>query len=381
MGKLKILHIAQFLGIGGLEKVLLLLAQEQAKHRHQVDIYIYDSNRDWVDTFRQLGLNVITPPLKSPGYDLKLFKRLEKLVTHYDVVHCHDLNPLMYLAPLKLSFLLRNRPFPKLVHTSHGMSHLQAQKKTRLYERIMAPLASELVGVSEHIADFYKGLFGTRPQSVHRIDNGIAIPSQRRPSDPLQRKKDTDRVWSQFSIAPQAADKMWIVVARIVPLKDQLTILRAARKLTNVQLIIVGPVGDRDYHLQLQKYKTDKIHFLGAQGDIKKLLAASDFFLSGSLHEGIPISVLEAMAQEVPCLLSNIPGHQILFSQSQSGVLGSLFAAGDEDDLIRQYQILLKSPTTCDRITANAYTEVSQHYSAHNMYLKYLSVYTRGENV
>ena len=49
---MKIMHICQFLGVGGLEKVLYSLIKEQLKLGHQVEVVVYDHDRVWVDKFK-----------------------------------------------------------------------------------------------------------------------------------------------------------------------------------------------------------------------------------------------------------------------------------------------------------------------------------------
>jgi glycosyltransferase involved in cell wall biosynthesis len=55
---------------------------------------------------------------------------------------------------------------------------------------------------------------------------------------------------------------------------------------------------------------TDRVHLLGARTDIPELLSAADLFLSTSLHEGMPLAVLQAFAASLPCLLSPLEEHR-----------------------------------------------------------------------
>ena len=173
---MRILHVAQFLGIGGLEKIIYHLAKYQMNLGHQVAVYIYDWERAWVDYFRQEGIEVITPPLKKDGYDFKLLRRLNSGVKGYDIVHSHDLNPLMYLGPINLwSKLFYRSKRVKLIQTTHGLDQLNNYPRARLYEKIASPMADAVVGVSKNVYNFYLKEVGITPSKVFQIDNGVAL--------------------------------------------------------------------------------------------------------------------------------------------------------------------------------------------------------------
>lgn len=66
---------------------------------------------------------------------------------------------------------------------------------------------------------------------------------------------------------------------------------------------------------------TKQIHFLGFRSDIKELLAAADIFLFTTKQEGLPRSMLEAMASGLPCVVSKIRGNTDLITDNKGGFL------------------------------------------------------------
>ena len=71
-----------------------------------------------------------------------------------------------------------------------------------------------------------------------------------------------------------------------------------------------------------RELKVDKqIHFLGYRDDIKSLLSISDCFLFSSFQEGLPRSLMEAMASGLPCVVSNIRGNTDLIVDGHNGFL------------------------------------------------------------
>ena len=73
-----------------------------------------------------------------------------------------------------------------------------------------------------------------------------------------------------------------------------------------------------------------RVIFAGQQEQIQKYLNASDFFLSPSLHENLSISILEACAAKLPCLVTDVGGNGEII---ESGKNGLMIAASSTDAL------------------------------------------------
>jgi len=113
-------------------------------------------------------------------------------------------------------------------------------------------------------------------------------------------------------------------------------------------------------------------HMLGGQGGIDEILAMSDYFVSASHHEGIPVAVLEAGAMMLPCLLSDIPGHKVLQKKTATPV-ASFFPQGDLSALIEGMKsIESKSDPSMTKILREA---IEAQFSDKKMSLSYLKVY------
>ena len=65
----------------------------------------------------------------------------------------------------------------------------------------------------------------------------------------------------------------------------------------------------------------NQVHFLGFRTDVKELFLASDFFLFTSLQEGLPRSLMEAMACGLPAIVSKVRGNVDLIEQKKGGYL------------------------------------------------------------
>lgn len=365
--KLKILHLAQFLGVGGLEKVLFLLINEQIKAGHEVELVVYDYEQSWVEYFRNNGIKVDTSFMKAQGYDRKLLKFLSKKSKGFDVIHTHDLNPLMYAAPVKFLYTLSGKRFPRLIHTAHGMDHLHKRPITKLYEKLCSYQTNFTVGVSSAVCKYYLNL-GVSKNKILNINNGTQVPEVLRESLLLAKHK----LRSEFGLAPEMI--VWVSVARIVPLKDQRIICELATKSPNMTFLLVGPSGDDQYWKELEKNRPKNLMMLGPRSDISEILMGSNFFISASTHEGIPVSVLEAGAVGIPCLLSDIPGHKLI-QTGKTESIAMFFQTGNIADLLEKVQMLKGDQSSAQIMGLALHQHVKENFSSTTMFDRYHAAY------
>ena len=365
--KLKILHLTQFLGIGGLEKVLFLLITEQLKAGHEVVLVVYDHDQTWVEEFRKSGITVDTTYRKASGYDRGLLKHIAKYSKSFDVVHTHDLNPLMYAAPAKFLRKLKGQGPLKLIHTAHGMDHLHKRPITKLYERMCGTMTNFTVGVSTAVCDYYLNL-GLPSSRVINIDNGTQVLEFTQEQKQIARQK----LVQELQLDPTLP--IWVCVARIVPLKDQKLILALAKKCPDMNFVLVGPSGNDEYFNELKQQKPSNVFMTGGRSDITNLLNGSDFFISASTHEGIPVSVLEAGAVSLPCLLSDIPGHKVIQATSHENI-ALYFKVTNLEDLLEKAVHLKNNKSLASSMASALHQHVKDNFSSIKMYKRYLDIY------
>ena len=97
-----------------------------------------------------------------------------------------------------------------------------------------------------------------------------------------------------------------------------------------------GPEEDNLKTLAERLGVAGQIHFLGFRSDIKELLAAADIFLFTTRQEGLPRSMMEAMASGLPCVASRIRGNTDLLEGTDGGFLCDADDAADFADKIRR---------------------------------------------
>lgn len=162
---------------------------------------------------------------------------------------------------------------------------------------------------------------------------------------------------------------IFIVSGALTYLKNPQVIINAFNKLqdTDILLLFIGNGNLLDS--LIQENKNQNIVFVGKVEDVHAYLNASDYYISASLTEGLPNSVLEAMSCELPCLLSNIPSHLEIVGNSYP----YLFDPKDPDDLMTKIRSILKNDTK--EICQGLKQKIDGNFSVEIMSKQYEEVY------
>ncbi|MEE1116149.1 MAG: glycosyltransferase family 4 protein, partial [Clostridia bacterium] len=120
-------------------------------------------------------------------------------------------------------------------------------------------------------------------------------------------------------------DVALISMGDLIERKNYDTAIRAIAEANNpaLQYFICGkgPEEENLKALAVSLGVSEQIHFLGFRSDIKELLAAVDIFLFTTKQEGLPRSMMEAMASGLPCVASKIRGNTDLLEGTDGGYL------------------------------------------------------------
>jgi colanic acid/amylovoran biosynthesis glycosyltransferase len=169
--------------------------------------------------------------------------------------------------------------------------------------------------------------------------------------------------WHKFEVCPLGVDPNWFhpgqapveqefgvcCVGRLVAAKGQAVLLEAAAALLNrgkrvhVHLIGDGPDRKALQELIIRHNITENVTFHGSvnQDRLRSLLAEASVFVLPSFAEGVPVSLMEAMAMEIPCISTVTAGIPELIS---SGVNGILVPPSDAASLAEALEMLIGNP-------------------------------------
>ena len=169
-----------------------------------------------------------------------------------------------------------------------------------------------------------------------------------------------------------------IIVARIDHLKGHNTLLRAwadvARTVTGATLLVVGDGVER---AQMERLSADlgiggAVRFLGFRADVGDLLGACDLFVLPSLSEGLPLSILEAMAHGLPTVATRVGGIPELITDGRHGLL---VAPNDAPGLAAAILRMAQNPVLRREMADLAQQRVRDEFSFEAMLCQYDALY------
>jgi glycosyltransferase involved in cell wall biosynthesis len=141
-----------------------------------------------------------------------------------------------------------------------------------------------------------------------------------------------------------------------------------------VRLVLVGDGSER---LPLEALAreldvADAVQFLGTRSDVPRLLAAADVFLLTSVSEGIPLTLIEAMAAGVPVVATDVGG---VGEMVDDGVTGCLAIAGDDATLARHVRRLTDDREFRAGVVERARCRARERFSLDRMLADYARTY------
>ena len=349
----RILHIVSSLGVGGMERMLLQLSTAQQAAGHRVSVLaLRPGTLEQEAAERSIRTRVLSSDAGRLGRSLEALRFFWE--ENPDVVHVHNPTSLQYAVLSKLV------SHSAIVVTIHGDQDTHA----RLGSPLEWKLTSAAVIVS-HAAGKTLRLPG-RAGPFIVVHNGVSVVT----ADARQRA-DARAEWA-------AGDScVGIMVARIDGKKGHGTLLNSLKTLSHPGLTmwIVGDGSERpaaESQAAQLGLGPDRVRFLGRRSDVDRLLNAADFFVLPSDIEGLPMSVLEAMAHGLPIVATQVGGVPEIIDHDGNGLL---VPAGDVAALAAAIHRVATDPALRRRLGDAGRERVSTAFSLSTMVRNYDEVY------
>jgi glycosyltransferase involved in cell wall biosynthesis len=349
------LWLIKGLGRGGAERLVTLMAPAFDRSRYEIDVaYIAAEHDGFARSLRVAGIHTICLGARRE-LEASWLLRLRRLVRdgEYDLVHTHS--PL----PASVARLLVRRDVP-LIHTEHNL--WDAYRWPTAVANAITLSRNEAIfavsdGVRASMVRPWWGRFGAVP-AVETLRHGVDVHGAARGPDARARGRE---LLGLDHAAPVIGN-----VANLNPKKDQAGLLIAVDKLRasipEVMLLLIG-AGPLEHDLRSQvdsRGLGSNVRFLGSRDDVGQLLPALDVFVLGSRFEGLPISLLEAMAAEVACVATSVGG---IPEAIADGVDGRLVPPGQPDILAEALATLLLDPQHRAQLAAAGRRRVEADFS------------------
>lgn len=311
---IRVLHLMKGLDAGGAEHLLLLAARLGDRSRVEPRVaYLLPRHVALLDALRETGI-AVTCLAGVPWWDPRWLVRLRRLLRDQpvDVVHAHA--PLLASgARVVLATLPRSRR-PRSVVTLHNMweSHHVA---VRALDRLTWRRDDLRLAVSDAVRRSLPRAARARARTqLH----GVEVAA-------IRAGADRDAVRAELGITP---DQVLVgTVANLKPNKGYPDLVTAAALVVadapEVRFVAVGdgPLKDQLATLRDEAGLGDVLRFLGRRSDATRLASGFDVFCLSSVHEGLPLALMEALALGIPVVVTDVGGNRELVTDGREGTL------------------------------------------------------------
>jgi glycosyltransferase involved in cell wall biosynthesis len=209
------------------------------------------------------------------------------------------------------------------------------------------------------------------PNKVEVVHNGIII------KDYGSSGRDASAGDPYYSIKRGRENSpVVLTVARLDEQKGHANLLKAAAEIPGALFVFAGDGPERaGLEKQVEELRlSDRVIFLGQRNDVRELLRGCDLFVLPSLFEGLPLSVMEAMAAGKPVIASDIGGVNELV---RNGETGYLVPPGDTHALARGINSLIADPALSRKMAIAGKALVEKEFSSESMVAGVTDIYKR----
>lgn len=366
-GRLRVLHIFSGDLWAGAERMIWTLLRQLSK-RQDLEVFALSLNE-----------GELAVALRKSGIETVVFRESERTFVDLvreagaafhgrgiDVIHAHR-NKENLLAWC----ILKRVGGQSLVTTLHGhseavgrwgLARLRRYVVERADDVLLRHSFSSVVAVSDNLRQMLVREKGFRAAQISVIHNGIDLPP-----------------WSQASRRSVAPFRIGSV-GRFVPVKDFPLFIATGKVLVetgeDVRLMLLGEGPEKDELQALVKREglDEVVSFADPCADPTEFYRSLDLYLNTSRHEGIPLSLLEAMACGTPVVAPAVGGIPEILREQHEGGLVTERSAGAFAEACRQ---VMHDRVVYDSMRIRARKRVESEFSSEKMATSYLALYRK----
>ncbi|MFC1884329.1 glycosyltransferase family 4 protein [Thermodesulfobacteriota bacterium] len=317
--------------LGGSENLVLNLIRKINRDKF-VPSVAWLSDDEPLSEFKELDINLYKVP-KRKRIDWSTMKNFGNIIkqNNIDIVNSHHFMPFVYgFYGSKITNKIG------YIYTEHSQWEIDPIGwKWELIGKYLVKKSDAVVGVSDKITHALENIFRTKDDKFFTIINGVDI-------EKFQKSKNSEALRDKLGFNQD--DVLLGIVANFKKIKNHIFLLKAFEKVVNtrknVKLLLIGqgfPNNLENTEDELRTFVNEnnlegRIFFLGFRKDIPEFLGIIDICCLTSLKEGLPLSLLEAMAAGKPIIGTKVEGIIDVVKDNENGFLVKI---GDVEALRR----------------------------------------------
>ena len=299
--------------------------------------------------------------------NIKAYKQLKKLIqeNNYDIIHCHT-----PVAGVLTRLAAKNNKNTTVIYTAHGFHFFKGAPLINwlIYypvERFCAGFTDKLITINREDYERAKRFKLRKNGKVYYVP-GVGIDLEK-----IQNLK-VDVKQKKAELCIQENTPVLLSVGELNKNKNHEIVLQALNKIKDKNFIYL--ICGRGILKEYLERKTQELHLenkvklLGYRSNVIEILKTADLFIFPSKREGLPVSIIEAMAARLSVIASNVRGNRDLITKE------NLF---EPDDIVALTSLIEKRLEAIEnkKLKKVTYTNLEQ-YSLKNVLKQMAEIYT-----
>lgn len=368
----KILNVIGSLDIGGAEINAMNILRNINKDKYQYEFLVFDQIPGVFEE-EAIGLGAKIIRMQEPKTNYKQFlKEFNVLLkdSHYDVLHVNTL----WNSGLLLRLAKQNHIPVRICHSHSTESSANENVKYKIYKTIMQKLiltsATDLIACGKDAGDY---LYGKRTFNQYGsvIYNGINIEAFRYNHSVRKQVRESLNISQEEVIIGH--------IGRLAPVKNHSFMIQLLERLvadvSHVKMVFVGD--GPDFEKIKQEISDRKLEkqclLLGSRRDVNQILQSFDVLLFPSIFEGFPVSLVEAQASGLPCIISGNITHEAVLTDHCTKI-----PLENTDAWLKKIMAYLSLPVDRTRVDISL---VENEFDSRCTAKKWEDIYDRTENI
>ncbi len=297
-----------------------------------------DRGKQLIDVLTKKGVSVYDVPIPRKISNIsgivKSIKKVKRLTkeNRYELMHCHS--PIGSVVA-RIAFKKSRKTGTKVIYTAHGFHFYKGAPKINWMlfypiENYFSKFTDVLITINKEDYEFAKAKM--KAKHIEYIP-GIGIDTE-------LFGKAANREEKRKELGLQSTDRVVFSVGELNDNKNHETVIKALAKVNipDIHYVIAGKGEKEGRLLELAKSYGVSLHLLGYRADVAQLYKTADVYVFPSFREGLSVSLMEAMASSLACVVSKIRGNIDLIDEAKGGHLCS---PSDIDDFAEKISDVL----------------------------------------
>lgn len=313
---IRVLHIQETVGYGGVERLRLSLAKLLDKEKYILKIICTQAVGSIADDIRSYNVELIEIGKFNSIFHFSQHQKVQKIIHEYKphIIHGAVFEGVTMAA---INGFLKRVPIIILEETSDPKNR---SWKGHLLMKFFCKFSDKVIGVSAGVADYLQKELKIKSNKVTQIDNGVVVPKSLSELEKQNLRNKLDINKNEIIIGS---------VGRMLSdehkrFSDLIYVLKNLRERgLNVKLILVGEGPERKKYQQLaEELQVDsKVIFTGYQSNVTQYYSIFDIFSLVSSYEAFGLVLAEAMLHKLPVVATSVGGMKYIVENNETGFL------------------------------------------------------------